>query len=47
MINPTNPAVMPAMLSLVGFFPRNSNMNIATQIGMVELIRVAALEDKD
>ena len=46
MISPINPAVMPAMLNLVGFFPRNSNMNIATQIGMVELIRAAAPEDK-
>jgi hypothetical protein len=46
MISPINPAVMPAMLNLVGFFPRNSNMNIATQIGMVELSRAAAPEDK-
>ena len=46
MISPINPVAMPAMLNLVGFFPRNSNMNIATQIGMVELIRAAAPEDK-
>jgi hypothetical protein len=46
MISPMNPAVMPAMLNLVGFLPRNNNMNIATQIGMVELIRAAAPEDK-
>ena len=46
MISPINPAVIPAMLNLVGFFPRNSNMNIATQIGMVELIRAAAPDDK-
>jgi hypothetical protein len=46
MISPINPAVMPAMLNLVGFLPRNNNMNIATQIGMVELIRAAAPEDK-
>jgi hypothetical protein len=46
MISPINPAVMPATLNLVGFFPKNSNMKIATQIGMVELIRAAAPEDK-
>ena len=46
MISPMNPAVMPAMLNLVGFLPRNSNINIATQIGMLELIRAAAPEDK-
>src|SRR5687767_12281483 len=46
MISPINPAVMPAMLNLVGFFLKNSSMNIATQIGIVELIRAAAPEDK-
>ena len=46
MISPINPVAIPAMLNIVGFFARNSNMNIATQIGMVVLIRAAAPEDK-
>jgi hypothetical protein len=46
MISPINPAIIPAMLNLVGFFLKNSNIKIATQRGMVELIRAAAPEDK-
>jgi hypothetical protein len=40
------PVIMPAVLNLVGFFLKNSNVNIATQKGMVGLIRAEAPEDK-
>ena len=46
MISPIKPATMPAELNLVGFLLKNTNMNIDTQIGIVELISAADPEDK-
>jgi len=45
-MSPTKPVTIPAEPNLVGIFLKNINTNIATQIGIVELTRAAAPEDK-